>query len=204
MLSVNQGNSFMPGVFVKEATIIGAIDISGKPTYQDNSESIKDLAVEVEFDIGKEWTKKVIFKGNLKLNPTSPKVVDDWGSAFVVKELFVKTGCFNNLIREELKEKLASFSNKDIPPDFLAKIHGKKIFILDYVKGISEDGRLKYSTWNIVDTDPDILQQLFSKSVARGYPSNYKPELLNKSLTELSISSPIENTEALVEDDFIF
>lgn len=204
MLSINQGNSFMPGIFIKEAAIIGAIDMSGKPTYQDNPESIKDLAVEVEFDIGKEWTKKVIFKGNLRLNPNSPKVVDDWGSAFVVKDLFVKTGCFNNMTKEELKEKLKSFSNKDIPPDFLAKIHGKRVFILDYVRGMSEDGRLKYSTWNIVDTDPDKLQQLFSKSLAKGYPSNYKPELLNNSFTELSVSSPVETAEALVDDDFIF
>lgn len=204
MLSINQGGSFMPGVFIKEATIIYAVDISGKPTYQDNPESIRDLAVEVEFDIGKEWTKKVVFKGNLKLDPKSPKIVTDWGSAFVVKDLFMKTHCFSSLTKEELKEKLFSFSQKDIPADFLLKIKGKKVFILDYVKGISEDGRLKYGTWNIVDTDPDILQQLFSKSVAKGYPGNYKPELLSKSLTELSVSAPTEAAEALIEDDFIF
>ena len=121
MLTLNQSNSFMPGVYIHQATIIGAEDMSGKPTYADLPESIRDLAVEVEFDIGKEWTKKVIFKGNLKLvDPKNPKSID-WGGAFVVRDFFTKTGCFNNLTKEEIAEKLKSFSHKDIPADFMVK-----------------------------------------------------------------------------------
>ena len=179
MLTLNQGNgSFMPGVFVNPGTIIGAIDLSGKPTYLDLPESIYDLAVEVEFDIGKEWNKKVIFKGNLKYNPESPKVIDHWGSAFIVKDFFQKTGCFDKLDKNELKEKLQTFSEKEIPLDFISKIKGRRVYLVDYVKGMSDEGKLRYGTWNIVDIDEDKLKYAFKTSVAKGYPSNYKPELI--------------------------
>ncbi len=184
MLTLNQSNSFMPGVYIHQATIIGAEDISGKPTYADLPESIRDLAVEVEFDIGKEWTKKVIFKGNLKLvDPKNPKSID-WGGAFIVRDFFTKTGCFNDLTKEEIAEKLKSFSHKDIPADFMVKIRNKQVFLLDYVKDVADNGKLKYGTWNIVDTNEDRLKAQFKASLSRGYPSNYKPELLNQQTEE--------------------
>lgn len=195
----------MPGVYINQAKIVGAIDISGQPTYQDNPESVRDLAVELEFDIGKEWTKKVIIKGNLKINPRSPKVIDDWGSAFVVKDLFIKTGCFDNLNKEEQREKLKIFSMKEIPVDFLVKLIGLNLFTLDYVKGISEEGKLKYATWNIVDTDEDRLANSFKASVNKGYPNNYKPELLTTlPKTPSLVEEPINTNEEVPEEDFIF
>ncbi len=184
MLTLNQSNSFMPGVYIKQATVIGAEDISGKPTYADLPESIRDLAVEVEFNIGKEWTKKVIFKGNLKLvDPKNPKSID-WGGAFVVRDFFTKTDCFNDLTKEEIAEKLKSFSHKDIPADFLVKVRNKQVFLLDYVKDVADNGKLKYGTWNIVDTNEDRLKAQFKASLSRGYPRNYKPELLNQQTEE--------------------
>jgi hypothetical protein len=205
MLTISNNKSFMPGVYINQAKIVGAIDISGQPTYQDNPESVRDLAVELEFDIGKEWTKKVIIKGNLKINPRSPKVIDDWGSAFVVKDLFIKLGCFDNLTKEEQRDKLKIFSMKEVPVDFLVKLIGLNVFTLDYVKGISEEGKLKYATWNIVDTDEDRLAIAFKSSYAKGYPNNYKPELLN-SLPSAStlVTQPINTNEEVPEEDFIF
>jgi hypothetical protein len=205
MLTINNTKSFMPGVYINQAKIVGAIDISGQPTYQDNPESVRDLAVELEFDIGKEWTKKVIIKGNLKINTRSPKVIDDWGSAFVVKDLFIKTGCFDNLTKEEQREKLKIFSVKEIPVDFLVKLIGLNLFTLDYVKGMSDEGKLKYTTWNIVDTEEDRLAIAFKSSYAKGYPNNYKPELLNSpSSVSTLVTQPINTNEEVPEEDFIF
>lgn len=205
MLTLTQTKSFMPGVYINQAKIIGAIDISGKPTYQDNPESVRDLAIELELDIGKEWNKKVIIKGNLKINPSSPKVIDDWGSAFVVKDLFLKLGCFDNLNKEELAEKLKIFSIKEIPADFLVKLIGKSVYVLDYIKGLSDEGKPRYGTWNIVDTDEDKLAIAFRSSVAKGYPSNYKPELLSLYNSNTSTDTPTNNNEEVPEEeDFIF
>lgn len=205
MLTLTQTKSFMPGVYINQAKIIGAIDISGKPTYQDNPESVRDLAIELELDIGKEWNKKVIIKGNLKINPKSPKVIDDWGSAFVVKDLFLKLGCFDYLNKEELAEKLKIFSIKEIPADFLVKLIGKSVYVLDYIKGLSDEGKPRYGTWNIVDTDEDKLAIAFRSSVAKGYPSNYKPELLSLYNSNTSTDTPTNNNEEVPEEeDFIF
>ena len=202
MLTLNQGNgSFMPGVFINEATVIGVDDLSGKPTYQDLPESIRDLAIEVEFDIGKEWTKKVIFKGNLKYNSKSPKVIDDWGSAFVIRDFFQKTGCFYKLDKSEINEKMQTFSEKEIPLDFLSKVKGRQIYLVDYVKGMTEDGKLRYGTWNIVDTDEEKLKIAFKSSLARGYPNNYKPELLKQ---DDSFKYGPQEEPATVDNDFIF
>lgn len=204
MLTLTQTKSFMPGVYINQAKIIGAIDLSGKPTYQDNPESVRDLAVELELDIGKEWNKKVIIKGNLKINPKSPKVIDDWGSAFVVKDLFLKLGCFDNLNKDELAEKLKIFSIREIPADFLVKLIGKSVYVLDYIKGLSDEGKPRYGTWNIVDTDEDRLAASFKVSISKGYPSNYKPELLSLYNPNTSTDTPANNTEEAPDEDFIF
>ncbi len=195
MLSLNNqnGNGFMKGVFVTDAKIINLINISGKPTYQDNPDSIRDLAIEIEFDINKSWTKKVIIKGDFK---KANETITDWGSAFLVKEFFIKIGCFRGLTEEEINDRLKLLEKKQIPADFLVKSKNKKVYILDYIRAISDDGKLKYSTWNIVDTDPEQLKNAFKVSVAKGYPSNYKPELLD----EVTEAVPVEK----VNNDFPF
>ncbi|MDA3861515.1 MAG: hypothetical protein PF445_09835 [Melioribacteraceae bacterium] len=178
MLTLNNNNGQthgLTGVFIKEARIVSATDLSGKPSYQDNPESIRDLAVEIEFDIGQDWNKKVVFKGDLKQDGN----FINWHSAFIVKELFIQTGCFNNLTEEEIQDRLQTFTQKQIPVDFLSKIRGRSIFSLDYIRGINEEGKPRYSSWNIVKKDEHALAEAFRISIAKGYPSNYKPELIN-------------------------
>ncbi len=199
MLSLNRnenGNGYMKGVFVTEATVINLQDLSGKPTYKENPDSTHDLAIQIEFDISKSFTKKVILKGDLRRDKNR---IVDWGSAFVVKDFFIKLGCFKGLIDEEIKERIRLLEKKQVPADFLIKAIKKKICILDYVKGISEEGKLKYSTWNIVDVDPEQLRNAFKKSVAKGFPLNYKPDLMDNA---------IDKNEAVVaapsDDDFPF
>lgn len=195
-LSNQSGNGFMKGVFITEAKIINLIDISGKPTYAENPDSTHDLAIEIEFDINKSWTKKVVIKGDFKKDGNA---ITGWGSAFVVKDFFIKIGCFRGLLEEEIKERIGLLEKKQIPADFLVKARNKKIYILDYVRAMTDDGKLKYSTWNIVDTDPEILKGAFKTSVAKGYPSNYKPELMDNA-SDLKEALPVET----VVDDFPF
>jgi hypothetical protein len=150
------------------------------------------LAIEIEFDINKPFTKKVVIKGDLRRDRN--KVVD-WGSAFVVKEFFIKIGCFRGLLEEEIKDRLQLLEKKQVPADFLVTARKKKIYILDFVRAISDDGKLKYSTWNIVDADPEQLKNAFKASVAKGYPANYKPELVGlvADRKEVAVAETVEN-----------
>ncbi len=138
----------------------------------------------------------MILKGDLRRDKNR---IVDWGSAFVVKDFFIKLGCFKGLIDEEIKERIRLLEKKQVPADFLVKAIKKKICILDYVKGISEEGKLKYSTWNIVDVDPEQLRNAFKKSVAKGFPLNYKPDLMDNAIdkNEAVVSAPSD-------DDFPF
>jgi len=71
------------------------------------------------------------------------------------------------------------FVKKEVPVNFLLKVRNKSVFILDYIRGISEEGKPKYYTWNVVKKDGQELIEMFKLSLAKGYPSNYKPELVN-------------------------
>ena len=71
------------------------------------------------------------------------------------------------------------FANKEVPVDFLLKVRNKSVFILDYIRGISEEGKPKYYTWNVVKKDEQELIESFKMSVAKGFPSNYKAELIS-------------------------
>lgn len=193
-ISKSKSNGRMRGVYINEARIISISDFSGKPTYNDDPESVKDLAIEVEFDIGQPWNKIVLIKGNLKRE--DGKVID-WGGAFVVKDFFINTGCFKGLTKEEIDSRLKLLEKGEIPAEFLSKPLNRKIFILSYVRGLSYDLKPKYSTWNIVDSDPEELLNLFKNSVAKGYPSNFKPDLLDE-------QESINNSEIEADDDMPF
>jgi hypothetical protein len=188
MLTLNNNGQIhgLAGVYVKEAKIISVKDLSGKPTYNDDPKSIRDLAIEVEFDVGQDWMKKVIFKGNLKGDNGN----QGWGSAFVVKEFFLQTDCFEDLTEVEIETKLGQFAKKEIPVDFLLKVRNKSVIILDYIRGISEEGKPRYYTWNVVKKDGQELVEMFKLSLAKGYPSNYKPELVtNPEKTEVKFEA---------------
>lgn len=190
-LSKNKKNGRMKGVFINEATVVSITDFSGKPTFNDDPDSVKDLAVEVEFDIGQQWNKIVLIKGDLKRE--NHKVVD-WGGAFVVKDFFIKTGCFKGMTKEEIDSRLKLLEKGEMPADFLSKPLNRKIYILSYVRGMSHDLKPKYSTWNIVDSDPEQLLNLFKNSVAKGYPSNFNPDLLDEKESS-------DNSNLVTEDD---
>ncbi len=158
-----------PGVFISEATIIDAQDHSG--TMPSFLKTIPDVYLVVTLDIGKDWTPEMSFFGDFKHDDKNPKVIVDWGSAFKVRNLFTACGIHRNI-------------NDDgtIPGDMVKDLTGKKILRLQYVSGVRENGKLKYSDWTeqvlAADEDPKKLADLFFKSVQKGYPRNYAPDVL--------------------------
>lgn len=165
-----QANSvYGPGVFISEATIINAQDHSG--TMPSFLKTIPDIYLVLTIDIGKEWTPEMSFFGDYKRDERSPEVIVDWGSAFKIRNLFSACG-----IHREIND------DGTIPGDMVKELTGKKILRLQYVSGVRENGKLKYSDWTEqvlpADGDPRKLAELFFKSVERGYPKNYSPDVL--------------------------
>ena len=158
-----------PGVFISEATIINAQDHSG--TMPSFLKTIPDIYLVLTIDIGKEWTPEMSFFGDYKRDERSPEVIVDWGSAFKIRNLFSACG-----IHREIND------DGTIPGDMVKELTGKKILRLQYVSGVRENGKLKYSDWTEqvlpADGDPRKLAELFFKSVERGYPKNYSPDVL--------------------------
>ena len=76
------------------------------------------------------------------------------------------------------------------------------------MKDVADNGKLKYGTWNIVDTNEDRLKAQFKASLSRGYPSNYKPELLNQQTEENTSfgygANVNESVSANPDEDFPF
>jgi hypothetical protein len=162
-------SAYGPGVYVSEATIIDAQDHSG--TMPSFLKTIPDIYLVVTLDIGKDWTPEMSFFGDYKRDERNPEVIVDWGSAFKVRNLFTACG-----IHRELND------DGTIPKDMVNDLIGKKILRLQYVSGARENGRLKYSDWSEqvlpANEDPKKLADLFFKSVQRGYPKNYSPDVL--------------------------
>lgn len=82
-----------------------------------------------------------------------------------------------------------------------------RVIILDYIRGISEEGKPRYYTWNVVKKDEQELVEMFKLSLAKGYPSNYKPELVtNPEKTEVKFENGLKKgvIESQNIDDFDF
>jgi hypothetical protein len=164
-------SKYGPGVFITEATIIDAQDHSGtKPSFLSNT---PDVYVVITLDVGREFTPEMSFFGDFKRDDKNPKVIVDWGSAFKIRNLFSACG-----VHREIND------DGTIPPEMIQELIGKKILRLQYISGTKDNGKLKYSDWSEqvfeATGDPKKLAELFFKSVDRGYPKNYSPEVLTE------------------------
>ena len=95
-----------------------------------------------------------------------------WGSAFPVQEALLRLGYTGSLA-----------PGNTIPEGVLEALAGKSFMRLSYVSGLKDDGRPRYSDWNLIGTTeegPEALSARFRRSVARGFPKNYRPEVLNR------------------------
>lgn len=164
------------GIYVNEVTVIGAEDISGVELRFGN---MFDIGIKLTVDVGRDFYPELIIAGNFKHDPDSSEVIG-WGGAFVVQEALSRLGYTGNLEKQN-----------NIPEEVLREAIGKRVLRLTYVSGRKENGKPRYSDWNLIATVEEGAQFLvnrFRRSLARGYPKNYRPELLDAptdvSLTE--------------------
>ena len=159
-----QRRTYAPGVYINEATIVKAEDVSGEklPYLQRPVE----MGLKLTLDIGREFQPELIIAGELKHDTATGEVIG-WGSAFVVQEALSRLGYTGPL----------TIQNR-IPADVLNGLVGKKLLRLSYVSGVRENGKSRYSDWNQIGTPEDGVEELLARwkrSVRRGYPSNYRP-----------------------------
>jgi len=164
--------TYGPGIYINEVTILNAEDISGQPLPY--SENPVDIGIKLTLDIGKDWNPEMIIAGSFKRDFETNEVIG-WGSAWPVQEALSKLGYTGSL-------------NEDnrIPPEVLEDIVGKKFLRLSYVSGTKGDGKHRYSDWNLigsVEEGADTLAARFRRQIAKGYPKNYRPELLEAPVT---------------------
>lgn len=158
------GNSPMPGVYINEVSV-KSITIVDNP-FPDSGYPKPDLAIEVEFDIGKDFFPKDIIAGNFKRDTVSGEVTG-FGSAFKVADFFTKT-----LDNKELE------LNEDntIPQEWLKKTIGTKVLRLTYAYALGDEGKSKYKHWNRygdISKSSDILFKGFTSALEKGYIKDF-------------------------------
>lgn len=123
------------GLFINEATIKSARSVSNEDIYK--NEKPVDVGIEMELEIGKTFFPKITIAGNLNLAETGNKM---WGSAMKVK-------IFLSDMRVKWKE---LNPDNSIPQDVLDQLTGLKIMRLQYPAKRSEEGKIRYNTYNRV------------------------------------------------------
>lgn len=160
--------TYGPGIYINEVTVANVVDISGEILpFRDQP---YDIGIKLVLDIGRDFQPEMLIAGSFKRDPVTQEVVD-WGSAFVVQEAIAKLGFTGRLLE-----------GNRIPEEVLQTLIGKKFLRLSYISGMKEGGKPRYSDWNIIgkiEEGSESLAQRFRKSLAKGYPKNYRPHLLD-------------------------
>ena len=130
-----------------------------------------------------------VIAGNFKRDINTGEVIG-WGSAFLVQEALSRLG-FNGNLEE----------GNRLPADILPNFIGKSFYRLSYVSGVKGDGKFRYTDWNQIaslDEGIDNLASRFRRSLSKGYPRNYHPDLVDGGLADITVSAPVE----IEEDSF--
>lgn len=162
------------GIFINEAVIVSIADVSGTTPHPLTSSV--DIGVRLTLEVGKDFRPEMLIAGSFKRNESGE--VLGWGSAFPIQELFSKLG-YNGTLNPD----------NSIPDEALETMLGKRFLRLSYVSGEKINGKPHYSDWNIIATPEegaDTLAKRFHASLEKGYPRNYRPEVLD--------TTPAENT----------
>ncbi len=174
--------TYGPGIYVNEVTIAGAEDVSGVtlPYLQ----RPMDIGIKLVLDIGRDFQPELVIAGNFKRDLETGEVIG-WGGAFVVQEALLRLGFTGSLE-----------SGNRMPASILAGLVGKRFLRLSYVSGRKENGQLRYSDWSHIATTeegPEDLVRRFKWSLTKGYPRNYRPEVLNE--TPAASGTPLASAE---------
>lgn len=160
----------MKGAYLSEVEILDVQDISQTDHYG----KTYDLAITLTLKDG-EFEKKKTLKGNFKRDENG--VVVGWGGAFVIDNLIKALGIYEKFGKSELDDVMVSFEQSKVPASIIKLLKGNKVFAISYLKGI-EDGKKKYGAYSKVLPDKDELIESFKADIAKGFPSDYHPELL--------------------------
>ena len=176
--------------FVQTATIKAV-----KPLYSNEVFGILwdidlSLLLEVRKQNGSTYDYQLNIRGCFKRD-SSGRIIG-WSSAFKIQKLF------NNL-------SVVGIINSDgtIDEKSLEQLIGKEIYVLNYISGTKEDGRLKYQMWDTVAVDRTTLLSDFNSSLVNGYPRNYNPRVLLEEFTDISGHNNSKESET-DEDEFDF
>ena len=153
------------------------------------------LLLEVRKQNGSTYDYQLNIRGNFRKD-SSGRIIG-WGSNFKIQKLF------NNLSAVGVINSDGSIDEKS-----LQQLIGKDIFVLNYISGTREDGRLKYQMYDAVALDRTTLLADFNKSVDSGYPRNYNPRVLldeyTASSNNSSSNSNNDSQHSDDEDEFVF
>ena len=161
--------TYAPGIYVNEVTILQAEDISGELLpFFDNP---VDIGIKLTLNIGRDFNPEMTIAGSFKRDPNTEEVVG-WGSAFLVQEALLRLGYTENLEQ-----------GNRIHSHVFQEVVGKKFLKLAYVSGVRDNGKLRYYDWNQIATLEEGVENLvnrFRRSLAKGYPKNYRPDVLDQ------------------------
>ncbi len=173
--------TYGPGIFINEVEVAAAEDISGTtPPYMDRS---VDIGIKLTLEVGKDFQPQLSITGNFKRDPDTGEVIG-WGGAFVVQEALARLGFKGELDQENR-----------IPAEALEGVIGKRFLRLSYISGEKQNGKPRYSDWGRIATPEEGTEDLvtrFKRSVAKGYPKNYRPELLDQLAERRPVPSAID------------
>lgn len=200
-LSLNSGRSSGgssdyagDGIFVGVARIANVVDCSNTfaPWDREQQYGEKDLAVEIQLDVGHEtYQPKIWIGGDFKRDNNGVPI--DFGWAWKLKELFLQLD-----VSPELNE------DNTLPEAWLDALHGQDVAYISYCKGERQDktGNIvpAYREWDrfrvVTDMDDEKLNEeknrlleFFKKDSSRGY---VKP----KHTPEIAIAFALNRQEA--------
>jgi hypothetical protein len=159
----------MKGVYLSEVEILDVVDKSQVDIYG----KTYDLAIKLLLKDG-EYEKKKTLKGNFT---RVDGLVKDWGGAFTIDNLIKALGIYEKFSKSELDDVMVSFEQSKVPASIIKLLKGNKVFSISYLKGI-EDGKKKYGAYSKVLPDKEKLVESFKADIAKGFPSDYHPELV--------------------------
>jgi|GEM_PF-3500497 len=166
------------GVYINEATIVNVEDVSGTtPAFMSRA---VDIGMNLTLDIGQAFRPRLLIAGNFRRDIKSGEVVA-WGSACVVQDALLRLGYAGSL----------DPGNK-IPAKALQDLLGVTFLRLSYVSGTKQTGKARYSDWTTIGAiseGPEVLLARWKHSRSRGYPRNYRPDVLGAPVVNVVVPS---------------
>jgi len=166
------------GVYVNEATIVKVEDISGTtPVFMSRA---VDIGLKLTLEVGREFQPVMLIAGNFRVDIKTGEVIG-WGSACVVQDALYRLGYTGPL----------DPSNR-IPPKVLQDLVGRQFWRLSYVSGVKQNGKPRYSDWTTIGAIEDGHDDLIARwkhSRSRGYPRNYRPDVLGAPVVGVVVPS---------------